>query len=573
MEFGTTYQLSSTRMRGQRVAALVLLNLVLWLSACGGGESAGTDALPVTESLVSPATSVQPTAITTTQLSGKATYERVPHNPMTNGLMYSLTSSEPIRGVTVDLVDEDGITLATTTTDNNGIYAFPVDTGARVSVRVKAQLQREGSASWDIRVIDNVSQGALYTLASETFTVNGERMVRDLEAVTGWGTPAYTHTRAAAPFAILDTLYVSLHKLAEVNPHINLPALEVNWSVHNRPTLGSYEQGEIGSSLFRPAGGGREIYLLGSENADTDEFDQHVIAHEFAHYVHHHFGRSDSVGGSHSIGDRLDPRVAFGEGVASAFAAMFLDDPKYVDTLGFDQAAGASFDIEQANLRNKGWYNQGSVQAIVYDLYDSNRDGRDELNLGLAPMFEALTGSLKSDAAFVTVHAYLHAVKTRHPAIAGMVDSLAAEQNVRTTNSDAYGSGEVNGALRADKLLPIYQELNLDGEATTVCTLGGSSGFGTVNKLGNRRFLRFSIEQFVPNMALVITASGPAGSDPDLVLHQAGRVQSSLNAREGHEELRRIYTPGDYVLEVYEFSNTTDQPMGSVCFDLRVTRV
>ena len=427
---------------------LVLAALGL-VTGCGGGNGDATDAPTPTEPQ---GTSVPGPVATTTVISGKATFQRVPQDPFTNGLRYNLTYSQPIRGAVAELVSTAGATLETTVTDAQGNFRFSTDTNQSVSIRVKAHMRATGNPSWDVTVVDNVNSDALYVLDSGAFSTSGATMTRNLEAASGWRQGAYSDVRAAGPFAILDTVYESMQKVVEADPDINFPELEINWSVNNRPTSGSFADGEIGSSLFRPSGGGREIYIVGAADADTDEYDPHVIAHEFTHFLHFHFGRSDSLGGAHSVGDRLDPRVAFGEGVATAFAAMFLDNPNYVDALGFDQASGVNMNIEDNNLRNKGWYNEGSVQAVIYDLFDATADEHDTLRLGFGPVYDALIGPLRDGVPLVTIHAYLDQLKKDHPAIANMIDETALGQQINTVDSDAYGRGESNSAARFDKV-------------------------------------------------------------------------------------------------------------------------
>ena len=114
--------------------------------------------------------------------------------------------------------------------------------------------------------------------------------------------------------------------------------------------------GAIGSSFFRSIRSNgtvqREIFLLGAEDTDTEEYDRHVIAHEWGHYLEDAFSRSDSVGGPHALGDQLDMRVAFGEGWGNAFSAMVERDPVYKDTLGPAQNTGFYLDVESEIVPN-----------------------------------------------------------------------------------------------------------------------------------------------------------------------------------------------------------------------------
>src|SRR5690606_9135756 len=164
-----------------------------------------------------------------------------------------------------------------------------------------------------------------------------------------------------------------------VAPGTVFPPLVLHWSPSNVPSRGEdnvpdFDSGEIGTSLYRNGVG---IFLLGAEDSDTDEYDRHVIAHEWAHFLEHSLARSDSIGGPHTWGDQLDMRTAFSEGLANALAAMVVGDALYVDVLGPGQAQGFAFDIEgpissrplHANP-HPGWFSEQSVHEIIYDLYD-----------------------------------------------------------------------------------------------------------------------------------------------------------------------------------------------------------
>ncbi|HIE44744.1 MAG TPA: hypothetical protein EYP87_00890, partial [Flavobacteriaceae bacterium] len=74
--------------------------------------------------------------------------------------------------------------------------------------------------------------------------------------------------------------------------------------------------------------------------------------------------------------------VAFGEGWGNALSAIATDDPIYFDTAGHNQSSGWFMDIENASHSNPGWFSEASIQRILYDLYDANDDGSDNLSLG-----------------------------------------------------------------------------------------------------------------------------------------------------------------------------------------------
>ncbi len=122
---------------------LAAVPLVALLAGCGG--SSGADPGPT------------PAGVT---VSGSVTFDRVPV-VAGQGLVYSQTVAQPARGVTVELL-QNGAAIASTTTDAAGNYFFGnVAPNADVAVRVRAEMLRVGSPSWDFRVVDNVNGEAL----------------------------------------------------------------------------------------------------------------------------------------------------------------------------------------------------------------------------------------------------------------------------------------------------------------------------------------------------------------------------------------------------------------------------
>ena len=213
-------------------------------------------------------------------------------------------------------------------------------------IRARAQMAKTDAApTWTFSVRNNTNSDALYVLDGENFDSGAASSTRNLRATSGWGGASYTGARAAAPFAILDTVYQAKELILTAAPTAAFPELNLFWSTQNRPASPFCpDDGNIGTSSYvvfgsdnldgcnRPGADG--IYVLGefSSTGDTDEFDQHVIAHEFGHYFEDRFSRSDSIGGDHGGGDRLDLRLAFGEGWGNAYSAMSLNDPAYRDS-------------------------------------------------------------------------------------------------------------------------------------------------------------------------------------------------------------------------------------------------
>src|SRR5690606_27348042 len=146
-----------------------------------------------------------------------------------------------------------------------------------------------GPPSWDVEVRDNTSNTTLplasrplYVLDTAPFDSGTVNSTRDVTAPTGWGGTSYTGPRSAAPFAILDAAYAAIQLVLSADPQAVFEPLDMFWSVNNRPADGSVDQGEIGTSHYRP--GQNQLFLLGNAANDPDEFDDHVVAHEWGHY-------------------------------------------------------------------------------------------------------------------------------------------------------------------------------------------------------------------------------------------------------------------------------------------------
>ena len=339
-------------------------------------------------------------------------------------------------------------------------------------------------------------------------------------------------------------------------------------------TLGQIESTKyITASTGGPAAG---IYVLGDQNVDTDEYDQHVVVHEFQHFLEDTISRSESPGGAHSPHERLDLRVAFSEGFANAFSAMVLNEPLYSDSLGPQQGERFAFSMEGNSASPAGWYNEASIQSVTWDLYDAAADGSDAVALGYKPLYEALTGLLRSGSALTSVYPFVTDLKGRTGASASAIDTLVTAQSIHVT--DEWGTNESNdGSL--PQVLPLYAQLTLNGGARSVC---GTTAAGTFNKIGNRFFLRFSLAAArAVTVRAQYTSTGSTAPfapepDPDIVLYNNGFLDIAESTTIGDETLTRTLEAGEYVIEVYEWSHidpsySASQRRGNTCFNVSVT--
>ncbi len=545
-------------------------------------------------------------------ISGQARYEFVPPNPGCLGLNYAATELRPIRAATVQVIDAaSGNVLGVDVADDGGNYAITVDPGINVFLRVRAELKRGGTPAWDVEVRDNTSatnlppgQRPVYVLDSAAFGTGAFDQTRNVTATSGWGGSSYTGVRAAAPFAVLDAIYAGIELVLSVDPVADFAALDAFWSINNRPAQPAdggdgIDTGDIGTSFYRSDI--NALFLLGAANSDTEEFDDHVIVHEWGHYFEDVFSRSDSIGGSHGFGDRLDMRVAFGEGWATALSGIALGNASYCDTQGNRQANGFRIDIENDTPSPRGWFNEFSVMALIFDLWDDTVElGRgDSGSIGFQPIYDTMVERQRATPAHTSIFSFSDHLVDVAPSAMALVDGLRAYHDI--SGSGIYGAGETNdaGSATPQDALPVYTEIMPNGTPVNFCSNrehDNSNANG--NRLSEHRFLRMTItvparyEFDIATDAATLAQLPPDDpadpvdqSDPDVYFYLNGQIQNrfvngQLQGQSGVANRERFTTPnllpaGDYVMDVVEFrhrDSDTDRAEfpARACFDMTI---
>ena len=496
-------------------------------------------------------------------IDGKITYDLVPFNTSTNGLNYNGTTQAPAPGITVEAQNSNGTVLATDTTDANGDYSFTVNPNTDLRIVAKAEMVQTAGAQWDVQVIDNTSSNALYQIAGSIATSGSANSTRNLNAGSGWGGSSYTGTRAAAPFAILAPIYTSIQKIVAVDSDVVFPPARFNWSVNNRAAGGNIANGEIGTSSY--IGNGR-ILILGDDDSDTDEYDTHVVVHEWGHYFEDQMSRSDSIGGSHSGGQRLDPRVAMGEGFGNALSGIMTDDPFYRDSNGAQQSGPNSFAINVETNRPAGWFDEATVQSVLYDIYDAADD--DTLSLGLGPIYEVFTAdAYKQQPVFTSIFSFLAELRSQQAASAAAIDTFAATRGINSTAAD--GAGETNNGS-TPTALPVYKEVTVGGGAVQVCS---NNDNGEYNKLANRAYLKFTAAAGSHTLTMT-RSSGATSRDPDFIVYKNGAVVARAeNAPAESDSVTETLAAGEHVIDAYDFANSGQGQgtAGDACYNFTIT--
>ena len=496
------------------------------------------------------------------KIIGTVTYDKVPVQVSNYGMVkldYPNTIKERAKYLLVKVLDQNEQVVYQTTTDKNGNYTVYVPENTNVKIRVYARMLKKGI--WDVRVVDNTNQKAMYVIEGGLHSSGTKTSKRDLHAASGWNGYGYGGERDAAPFAIIDSINTVMQKTISANPDLVFPPLTVNWSINNIAAGGDRTLGQIVTSNYD---GENNLWILGDENSDTDEYDDHIIIHEWGHFFEDKFSRSDSIGGPHSAGDSLDIRVAFGEGWGNALSAIATDNPIYFDTAGQNQGTGWFMDIESASHENPGWFSEASIQRILYDLYDAQQDSNDNINLGFAPIYQAMVEGERDAKAFTSIFSFIQALKTNNPSQSYYIDQVVSGEQISPIH-DIYGNYRQNNAYGTYKTA-IYQQLDVGGRALTQCN---NNSFGVYNKLGNRTFMKINIQsEGIYNFDAL--PYGGAFGDPDIIIYKALYPFKSMGMSplEGQDSdrLSLNLSPGDYIIEVYDAS------FNNSCFRVSLTK-
>ena len=505
-----------------------LLTFCLFTSllSCGGGGS---------DPVVSVDTCTLGTG-TNLNVSGTVKFERIALEN-SGALNFNDITSQPAKAIQVEAVCNSVIAVATT--DDNGLYTVAVPSGTQgVFIRAKAQMIKTGAPSWNVEIMDaSQTSGLLFALDSSPFDLDGLDVTKNLLAAAGNVGSTYPvgAVRAAAPFAILDTIYKSMQFVLSVEPNAIFPALDVKWSDEN-------EDGSFYSD--------NQIYILGSI-VDTDEFDEHVIAHEWGHYFQDAFSRDNSVGGSHAPGDILDIRVAFSEGFGNAFSAMVMNDSIYRDSQG--TTSGFSIDVEVNVCTNEGWYSECSVQSVLYDFFDTSND--DIFSLGFDEIHDVMTSNMPTSSSLTSLFSFINSFKNLTSIVSADVDSLLVEQSIDSI-SDDYATGVSDGLyiMGTTDVLPIYDIRPFP--LTNICSTGDNISAVEVYGLGASRFISFTAPSSGNFRFTSTWSSGLSASDPDMYLYRNGDLVGSGETTINKSEtfITSLVAGSEYVLEVLEYT-------------------
>ncbi|MBA3846974.1 MAG: hypothetical protein H0X45_10055 [Planctomycetes bacterium] len=405
------------------------------LIGCGDPSSGGSGGSTVPPPYTGP----------TVQVTGRVTYTHVPSQPLPTGLNYGAQVDMPIRGAVIEIRDSSSRLVSYGNTDGNGNYTLRAAQNQANTLRVKAAL---GSAlSPNTYVVDAdianpnpppsdpLRGKALFVLDSPLAVVATDLTNQNFNAASGISsTGVYSASRPSGPFAILDVIYRAHVLVRSADPGASFPVLLANWDTDLDGTDDS-------SSFYRPSESA--LYIRGFETVDIDEFDSHIVAHEWGHYFEDKFSRSDTLGGGHGANDFLDDTIAFGEGFATALAGMIMGDPATHagDPLYVENTATGGFsynmELDNDNVGTgpggrpfEGYWCEHSVSEIIYDIYDNAADAGDTVDLGFTPIYQAMRGNEVSTVYFTSIFTFLHGLEQVLGGPNAGINALAAGENI-----------------------------------------------------------------------------------------------------------------------------------------------
>ncbi len=546
-----------------------------------------TQAAPAYNSTSLPPPSTTPAASTATvSISGTATFDAVPYRTTTvtgqgsaGSLDYSAAVRKPIRGVTVQAINSANQVIDSTTSSSTGSYVLNVPTNISYTLQVRAEMIKAfGPAQWDVSVLDNTAGDALWVVQSTVGSTTTTNVVRSINAPTTWNGVGYDSVgRPAGIFTMLDTLYDALQQISMAQPNVFFPKLTVHWSPTNTDTAATANLplGQLGGKTFFRSSTtttfvagvsksltNRQIYVLGKADVDSDEFDRGILAHEFGHYLQNVFSVANvSLGGGHGLGNRLDMTLAFSEGWGNAYSSIARNDPVYADSGGVSQASGFTINFgNTAVITNKGWFNEISVANSIYLLFK---------DAGFAPVWNALTGPMRTQASLPTIFSFAAAVRG-----AGVPAATTALNNVLTANlisttSDEWGNNETNNGGLASNL-PVYNTLAFDTPATTCYTTSNMTDVTDINKLGMVKYHRHTLTAANAGQRKT-RANFLANRDVDFDIYQVGvraARAAGVTPAGGTTECKVAnLTAGEVIIRTRDFA-VTNVPTGAGCATL-----
>jgi hypothetical protein len=279
---------------------------------------------------------------------------------------------------------------------------------------------------------------------------------------------------------------------------------------------------------------------------------------------------------------------------------MLLGDPINCDARAPLATSSFGYSAELDSLFEKGWFNETSVTALIYDLWDTTNDGVDSGSIGFDPIYDVMTGPQFFSESITSLFSFASALRdSLNAQDAALLDALLTRENVVSgVDLDIWGTNETNAAnlnLSAGRdveqtVLPLYVDYTADDPPKEICVdnyLDGLDRHG--NNIGEDRYMRITVpfdDQY--DVSVVTTTPTPPSpdlddfdqSDPDIyIIRGAGPefVAFGASPDEGAETFTTptLFAGETYVaiVEEWRFDDpeaSIDYP-STICFDVSFT--
>ena len=353
---------------------------------------------------------------------GQAMYQKV--EVTDTGLDLSRPVFVPIRHARVEIVDS--ITrqvVSVAETDEEGWFFIGVPDRNALQVRVLSRLR-----SSEVKVVDNTASGRpTYALIKDIDDPASEEILELIDS-----------TRQAGAFNILDGVQRGNALIAQADPQLIPPPLTIFWSQkNNESVISRLTGGQIKTTFFHLAT--NTAYVLGDRNTDSDEFDDSVILHEYAHMLagallpRRFAWRASQYRRYRWIREWPGPRVG-----RISFHPLF-GGPRSIwiqKGRGFQQSVSISRKMFHLSI-GPGYRSEASVAGILWDLVDENADKDDLLQLPFAAVWNAFTDL--RNIRYVYLPYFLESFLAKNP---GLSDALRTMVVARTHRLSAGSPAE-----------------------------------------------------------------------------------------------------------------------------------
>jgi hypothetical protein len=295
-------------------------------------------------------------------------------------------------------------TLAQGVTDNKGKYDL------RFGNLDQGDYYLEVEASWVDPTTNEVRARVGEQSGSQAYRAQSEVISGAGEMVQTVNPRIHVEDKSGA-FNILHGIrngYSWVTKNASITKATSLGPLWGRWEM-GKKSPGTDADAEGGSYQWQDA-----VFVNGFASMPT-EWSDSAISHEFMHYVVSQLSFSPLPGGPHHIDKQIPPRLAFSEGLATAFGQDALGSSMYYNVTpnfswnrdlepGPGPASRGTLDDPNTPVNETGLHtgmvNEMAVGAILWDLLDPANEAYDkvqERQFTLAAVFEHLQGLTYTD--------------------------------------------------------------------------------------------------------------------------------------------------------------------------------